>query len=185
DAEVLNEGGLKLSERGVIMVDKDTCSTSIKGIFAAGDATHEEGNSVIQAIAEGKKYAISIDQYLQGKSPEEIPEQKAVNRKSVFARSIDEQESSRIDLPKIDINRRKSSFDTIEVSLTEEEAVREASRCLACGCGVGCGKCQQVCIYDGVDLVDDKYVINEKNCDGCGMCVEICPNDAIKMVEKE
>lgn len=184
DSDAVIKDGVNLSERGVIVIDK-TGATNIDGVFAAGDATHEEGNSVIQGIAEGKKAAIYIDQYLRGEKLEPIIEPKAVNKRSVLARSIEEKESQRIQLPKIDIKQRISSFDGIEKSLTEEEAVAEASRCLACGCGVGCGKCYQVCIYDGVDLVGDKYVINDEKCDGCGMCVEICPNEAICMVSTE
>ena len=100
-------------------------------------------------------------------------------------RSIEEPESPRVQLPTIDLNRRRSSFDLAEEPLTEEEAVREASRCLACGCGVGCGRCYQVCIYSSVKLEGDRYVISEDDCDGCGLCVDICPNEAISMVPVE
>lgn len=185
DSDTLSGDGLKLTERGVIFVHQGTGATNIDGVFAAGDATHDEGNSVIRAIAEGKKAAIYIDRYLKGESLAPIPEPTAVSKKSVLIRSIEEPESPRIELHTIDPISRKSSFDTVELNMTEEEAAHEASRCLACGCGVGCGKCYQVCIYSGVDLIGDRYVISNENCDGCGLCVEICPNEAISMISTD
>ena len=165
--------GVKVTDNGVISVDKNTGTTDIEGVFSAGDAIHASGRSLIQAVADGKGSAIYIDRYLRNQPFDPIPELKTVSKRSVLVRSIEEPESSRVEIHK---------FDGVEQTLTEEEAIREASRCLACGCGVGCGRCHQVCIYSGVDLIGDRYVINESNCDGCGLCVEICPNEAITMI---
>jgi dihydroorotate dehydrogenase (fumarate) len=164
---------LKMTDQGIIAVDEMTGMTSIDGIFSAGDAIHATKHSLIQAVADGKRSAFYIDQYLKNEPFTPIPDLIPVNKRGVLVRSIDEAESPRVEIRKI---------DGIEQTLTEEEAIKEASRCLACGCGVGCGRCHQVCIYSGVDLVDDRYVINNQNCDGCGLCVEVCPNEAIEMV---
>ncbi len=48
---------------GTIRVDPETGATSMKGVFAGGDAVTGPGWA-IDAIAAGKKGAISIDQYL-------------------------------------------------------------------------------------------------------------------------
>ena len=185
ESDALAGDGLKLTEQGLIVADERTGATNMDGVFAAGDATHAAGNSVIQAIADGKRCAIYIDRYLRGEGLEPIPEPTAVDKRSVLIRSVGEPESPRVELPTIDLSRRKASFDLVERTLTEEEAVREASRCLACGCGVGCGRCHQVCIYSAVKLVGDRYVISDQDCDGCGLCVDICPNEAISMVPVE
>ncbi len=182
DTDAMSGDGLKLTDQGLIVVDDQTGATNLDGVFAAGDAIHAGGNSVIQAIADGKKSAIYIDHYLKGESLDPIPEPTAVDKKAVLIRSIEESERPRVELPTIGLDRRKSTFHTVEKTLTEDEAVSEASRCLACGCGVGCGKCHLVCIYSGVDMEGDRYVINTENCDGCGLCVDICPNEAISMV---
>jgi len=164
---------LNITDDGFIDVDEGTGLTSIDGVFSAGDAIHAKRRSLIQAVADGKRSAYFIDLFLNKQPLTPLPELKPVSKRSVLVRSIEEPELPRVDISKV---------DGMERTLTEEEAVREASRCLACGCGVGCGRCQRVCIYSGVDLVGDRYFINEQNCDGCGLCVEICPNEAIEMV---
>ncbi|PIW12888.1 MAG: hypothetical protein COW34_12680 [Armatimonadetes bacterium CG17_big_fil_post_rev_8_21_14_2_50_66_6] len=70
----------------------------------------------------------------------------------------------------------------MELPLTEEQAVAEAQRCLACGCGVGCSQCVSVCVYEAIRTVGDKHEIDPEKCDGCGLCTHRCPNRNISMV---
>lgn len=58
--------GLKLDARGSIEVDENFMSSE-KGIFAAGDS-HRGASLIVWAIAEGRKAAKGIDQFLMGKS---------------------------------------------------------------------------------------------------------------------
>ena len=81
----------------------------------------------------------------------------------------------------LSIEKRRSTFREIEKVLEGKEAIEEARRCLACGCGLGCGVCERICIYSAVERVGGEYRINDK-CDGCGLCVEVCPKGNIKMV---
>ena len=48
---------------------------------------------------------------------------------------------------------------------------------------IGCSLCVNDCLYDAIDMVEDKAVINDK-CVLCGVCVEVCPVDAIEMAQK-
>ncbi|MEL7623997.1 MAG: tRNA-dihydrouridine synthase [Clostridiales bacterium] len=48
---------------------------------------------------------------------------------------------------------------------------------------IGCKRCTDICIYDGIDFTGKKALINEK-CDGCGLCPFFCPKGAIHMVHK-
>jgi NADPH-dependent glutamate synthase beta subunit-like oxidoreductase len=56
--------GVKTEGRGLIVVDEETRMTSRKGVFAGGDSVNG-GDTVVQAIAEGKKAAECISKYLK------------------------------------------------------------------------------------------------------------------------
>jgi heterodisulfide reductase subunit A-like polyferredoxin len=49
----------------------------------------------------------------------------------------------------------------------------------------GCEDCLDVCVYGGMDFVDDKAVVNDMNCFGCGRCERVCPTDAISVTMDE
>ncbi len=46
-----------------------------------------------------------------------------------------------------------------------------------------CGICQEKCVYEAIDLIDGRYVIDEVSCEGCSVCFHLCPVDAIRMEE--
>lgn len=58
--------GLKTNKRGCLLVDEESLSTSLKGIYAGGDAVTGAA-TVILAMGAGKKAAKSIDSYLRKK----------------------------------------------------------------------------------------------------------------------
>ena len=49
----------------------------------------------------------------------------------------------------------------------------------------GCGRCQEVCVYNAVVVVNKKVLIFPELCHGCGSCAHFCPHDAIKEENKE
>ena len=122
---------------------------------------------------------------MNAQTPDELPELREVDKRMVIRRSIDEEPEQRVEPPKLSPGRRRSSFREIEQTLGEEEAVREASRCLACGCGVGCGLCYRICLHGAIEQTDDGYVIDDQKCQGCALCAERCPNENIAMVPIE
>ena len=61
----LDEEGSLPVESGLIVINKDTHQTEMKGVFAGGDAANGPA-TVIEAIAAGRRAAISIDKYLGG-----------------------------------------------------------------------------------------------------------------------
>ena len=58
--------GLDTNARGGIVVNDDTCATSIPGVYAGGDAVTGAA-TVILAMGAGRKAAKAIDEYLNGK----------------------------------------------------------------------------------------------------------------------
>lgn len=49
---------------------------------------------------------------------------------------------------------------------------------------IKCGKCKEVCRFDAVHIIDEKFTIKPLDCEGCGYCSQICPANAITMEEQ-
>ncbi len=62
---------IRTNKWGVILVDNNTCETSKKGVFAAGDAI-TGGSTVIQAMGQAKKAAAAIHEYLLEKATHDV-----------------------------------------------------------------------------------------------------------------
>ena len=46
---------------------------------------------------------------------------------------------------------------------------------------IGCGDCLEVCVFKGMEMIDEKARVNQKRCLGCGRCESTCPNEAISI----
>ncbi len=49
---------------------------------------------------------------------------------------------------------------------------------------IKCGKCANVCRWDAIPVIDNKYIVQPIDCEGCGYCARVCPADAISMNEQ-
>jgi glutamate synthase (NADPH) small chain len=79
-------------------------------------------------------------------------------------------------------------FEERSKSLTEEQAVKEAGRCMSCGMCFECDNCVIYCPQDAVYRVkkDEKtmgrYVATDYDkCIGCHICADVCPAGYIDM----
>lgn len=48
----------------------------------------------------------------------------------------------------------------------------------------GCGRCQEVCVYNAIVVAKKKVLIFPELCHGCGSCAHFCPHGAIKEENK-
>ncbi len=119
---------LTLGRGNTIQVDPETLVTSREGVFAGGDAKNGPA-SVIEAIADGRQAAISIDKYLGGKG--EIDEILAPPEE-ITAPTEEIAEGGRTKVPTLPLAERLKSFKLVELGVDEEAAIREAKRCLRC-----------------------------------------------------
>ena len=125
------------------------CATSESKIFAGGDATRGPA-TVVEAIADGKKAALSIDAYLRGESLEEEESLDTVKIEDMDLRGKEKTERRR--MQKLPVEERIHNFNEVELGFTEEMAVEEAKRCLNCGICSECRECEKVCEAGAVDF---------------------------------
>ncbi len=125
--------GIDLFEWGTVKVDKATLAASRPGVFAGGDLVTGP-DTVVEAIAAGKKVAVMIDRYLSG---EELIQPPVVKLPKVYIEptQVSDEEPgffNRIEVPTIPTEIRKRSFSEVELSLSVEDAATEAGRCMRC-----------------------------------------------------
>jgi heterodisulfide reductase subunit A-like polyferredoxin len=151
---------LAVNAQGAFVVDTKTMATNRPGIFAGGDAQRGPG-ILIEAIADGRRGALSIDRYIRGvdlRTPlEEKPLSVVDLQTEEIERIIDSGRvdlSPRTDIPTAPVSERARDFREVELVLTEEDAKREASRCLACGICSECHLCVSVCKAGAIDHQD-------------------------------
>jgi NADH-quinone oxidoreductase subunit F len=102
--------------------------TTMDGVFAGGDVARGP-DTVIRAIADGKKAAVSIDKYLGGKG--KLNKGKPVEIPTYF----DEDEivaHKRYPVDMLPEDQRKDSFDEVVMGYHKLNAMAEAMRCLRC-----------------------------------------------------
>lgn len=195
DLACVEVGSLVEVDRGLICADPETLATKEPGVFAGGDVVYGP-RTVVEAIRAGKQAAASIDAYLNGKAMDHswsVPRKRwdvEPLRVSANARTY----LKKPEIPVREIEERKGNFVQIELGLTDEMALGEASRCLRCDLCIGCGLCQLVCSEFGIEALrlgetdTDRLAFNDftrasTRCVGCGACANVCLTGAIKIVD--
>ncbi|MBK5252235.1 MAG: molybdopterin-dependent oxidoreductase, partial [Peptostreptococcaceae bacterium] len=185
--EGLNE--LSLTKKGTILADEATFMTNVEGVFAAGDATNKGANIAIQAIGDAKKAVDVMDSYMNGAM---IPfkEKYHVERDDLTESDFaDREKADRGTMSHLSPETRKTNVEEIMKGFTPEEAVRDASRCLECGCH-DFFECKLFTYANEYDVEPEKFMgevhhreqkdehpfilKNADKCILCGQCVRIC-----------
>jgi len=117
-----------------LVVDANTLSTNISGIFAGGDFVTGPG-MVIDAIAAGRRASVAIEKYLKGDTSRvEIYDLKSGVSDELPSQTVDEswEVQPRLETQTLPVQERKTSFAEVELIFPEEKARQEAQRCLRC-----------------------------------------------------
>jgi len=128
----VQNAGIAVSKGGLIEVLKGkTTATSSPMIFAGGDVVTGP-DTVVGAIAAGHRAAAEIDEAvcaLTGRMPT-IP----ITEEIEIPVTVDEEihETPRALAREAEGMERKNDFREVELGFTEEEAMKEAHRCLRC-----------------------------------------------------
>ncbi len=145
-------------ERGVIKTERETCKTTVPGIYAGGDAAFGPA-LFITAIKHGQEAARTIDQDLRGTKPylefsAEFTEISPMRDKTYLR--------TKWALPTMQpADVRIHNQNMVENNYTHEEAHLQANRCLQCHISP---------VFDGA------------LCIKCNGCVDVCPCNCLKQI---
>ncbi len=144
DLSFLRGMEMETTPQGTIKVDPITYQTSKTGIFAGGDAVTGPGIA-IDAVAAGKEAAVSIDRYLRGQNLFEgrsKPEVKKARFEEIYG---DQPKALRERMERLPVEERRRTFFEVKRGFNEEQARKEALRCLNCGLCSECLQCVSLC----------------------------------------
>ncbi|MFO0754071.1 MAG: FAD-dependent oxidoreductase [Thermodesulfovibrionales bacterium] len=167
DLSCIDKCGLEieLTDRGMICVQHDTTSTSVPGLFVAGDLAYGP-KLVIDAVASGKKAALKIHEYISGttlrlqatEAHRELPD-------NVVPLGKDYEKIARQEVPAAPVKERvQNVFEVVEKGFDQTMAQEQGGRCLNCAVNT---------IFDG------------EKCILCGGCADVCPEYCLRLVSLE
>lgn len=177
---LVEQWGLAAAGRG-IQIDKETFTTSLSKVFAAGNAVRGKA-LVVRSVADGKEVANAMDQFLSGRAPVTTPKP--------FSTRIGRLENGEISgfLTLAGHAARLEPTGGPDAQYTVQEAVDQAGRCLHCDCrgGSSC-KLRRYAAQYGADpnrfrgqrprfeqYAQHSLVIFEPGkCIQCGLCIQI------------
>lgn len=179
---------LESSKKNTILADEESFRTSVDGVFAVGDVSNKGASIAIAAIGEAQKAAVVIDRYLNG---EDVKYKKPYRVEKVIPQSFFEKfpKEPRAKMPVLPAEERKHNFKEVALGFSEEDAKKEAMRCLECGCH-DFYECKLIEYANRYDVKpqkfsgekhhrnnEDKTSLISRNADKCilcGLCVRVC-----------
>lgn len=198
DMSFAENSSVEVDERGRLVVDPETWQTTVPNVFACGEIITGP-STAISSMGTGHEVAEKVHRFLRG---EEIKGEPVIYKGSDPTpvspplSFIREEKRLRIELKKRKPMERVKDFAGIEFGYTDEEAKKEAGRCLQCdteAC-VGCAFCARAC-PDYCLHIERKEVNGERRiikweydiekCSFCGLCVDACPTKTLQMSNDE
>ena len=125
-----------LNAKGYIDVDPETMLTSLDNVYAGGDVAAQGPATIVRALADGRRIAAAIQAQTEPAREHEPP----IDRQELLAKRT--RRKFRVLVPERPAGQREG-FDEVVATLTREQAVEEAGRCL--DCDRMCSLCVSVC----------------------------------------
>jgi len=161
---------IEMTERGAIKVGRDNISTSLPGLFVAGDLAYGP-KLVIDAVASGKRAAAAIYKHITGKfvnlhTSESHTESFGDDcHDNQVPHPVDYEKIHRLAVPAYPTEERiKDVTAPVESGFTQDMAVEQGGRCLNCAVNT---------------------IFDSDRCIMCGGCIDVCPEYCLKLVSME
>ena len=192
-------------KEGLVLTRRDG-STGIKGLFAGGDLTSNQ-RTVAHAIGSGKKAAMAIDAFLNGRNSDAIfqnligegpsisifgyfhPGERLRNSHVVAFEELNMDyfdPAKRQEESKRPVKDRIKGFKEVSTTFSESVALEEARRCFNCGTCNECEVCYVFCPDISILKRDGLFLrqVDYDYCKGCGICFTECPRGVISLQEE-
>jgi formate dehydrogenase beta subunit len=172
DLSFLDNAALDIdrTDRGMIRVENDKVSTSLAGLFVAGDLAHGP-KLVIDAVASGKQCARAIHEHISSTRLELKTLEDHTTRyhrevaDNTVAHPYDYEKIRRKGVPATPVEERISGIDQlVEKGFDKEMAHEQGGRCLNCAVNT---------------------IFNGDRCILCGGCADVCPEYCLRLVSLE
>ncbi len=184
---------------GAARVNEATLATQLEGVFAAGDSVLGPA-SIIEAIAQGRRAAASMDRFLggDGEIDRPAPVDTAPDLPTAAARGTQRQQWRTV-APE----QRLRGFELVEQAYGADATAAEATRCLSCDLRhyevavnaavcKDCGYCHEACELDvfgrsaQFNAAGYQSAVAERGerCIGCLNCIYVCPDFAITVTQR-
>ncbi len=159
-------------------------------IFAGGDMCLRSSGTVSGAIGDGYRAAIAIHHTLQN-TP--LPHPTQTTTITVEQLNLHYYESSpRLHTATLTVEERckNDASAEVETGFNDEQAKKEATRCLSCGNCMACDNCWTFCPDSAILKTQENasnsshYVFDYDYCKGCGLCKTECPCGFIIMQDE-
>jgi len=155
---------LDVSADGWLATNPQTMQTGNPRVFAGGDLITGP-TSIVDALAQGRRAAHFINQFLSGDAIDDtgyddrLPvasSEEILARQKVYENRPSDWRKERPP------DERIGDFDEVEEPLDADQARAAAGRCLDCGGCSECGECVTACVADAIDFTarDERVTLN-------------------------
>ncbi|MFI5354171.1 MAG: FAD-dependent oxidoreductase [Desulfobaccales bacterium] len=179
--------GFDTSSKAKLDTDPVCLATPIPGVFAGGDLTTGPGTAVA-AFAAGRRAALAIEAYLQGRELPEILPPLTSRPTDLVVDTTAVSPVPRQEMPELDPQERLARPEAeVEQGFSPASARQEAERCLACSCSQCVDNCTFLKHFVPTDAPTGKALVQllgdrgesepviPYSCHICGLCQAVCP----------
>jgi NADPH-dependent glutamate synthase beta subunit-like oxidoreductase/Pyruvate/2-oxoacid:ferredoxin oxidoreductase delta subunit len=155
--------------------------TKQEAIYSGGDNLNLD--IAVTAVFHGRKAAEAIHEMITNEPMNKEPDMPLIRTDKMQLTYYEANQPGSV--TETDVDERLKALDTeVSKTLTQEEAVAVAKRCMSCGLCFDCGTCWSYCQDNAIikPLVKgEPYKIKMEFCKGCKKCGEQCPCGYIEM----
>ncbi len=181
--------GFDTSSKAKLDADSVSLATRIPGVFAGGDLITGP-RTAVAAFAAGRRAALAIDCYLQGRELPGLLPPLASRSTDLVVDTSEVTPAPRQVMTELDLEARLAVPSAeVEQGFSPAEAQAEAARCLACTCSECVKNCTFLRHYvQGFPATERELVqilaergeaepVIPYSCHICGLCQAVCPKD--------